>query len=714
MPSPSHHGSGRQLTLKFMLMAAFTAMFLATVATGIVAASFQFRIGTLFAQVQQRDFPLATGALKLADQSSTLVEAARTLAAADSQESRQSAAAIFTQRAQKVAERFEALRQAGGDSQTLDPMASLLSKTRDAAIRLDALVDERLKSAETRRESMVKLHTSHTAFLSVFQPLITERTLAIQQVTMDQPADMDGLSLLVTKLVSKDMPIRQALSDAIGDVNLLLTQFGKIETADAKQLAALTKEAEATYKRIEFTADFLAGILRKEEPRKATMAVAAFALGKESLFALRQAELASRAAASKAVTELFQAVDTLGQEASALAAAMEANAALADKQVDASISEAMFGVGGIVAIALVFGALSGIFLVNRNIRRITVLSQTMGLLAEGNLDTDIPDAASRDEIGSMARALEVFKRNGLEVLRLQFEQEQQREAAETARRQAMLDIADRFEANVSSIVEAVYGAAEHMQKDASHLSSNAVETTRQAVDVAGSAEQVSGSVGDVATAAEQMTGAIEEISRQISESSQIASVAVQEANRTNNTVAGLSEAAQRIGEVVNLINNIASQTNLLALNATIEAARAGEAGKGFAVVAGEVKNLANQTAKATEDIQTQVAQVQAVTQAAVQAIQSIGTTISHMREITVTISSAVEEQHTVTRQIAHNVQEAAIGTQGVSENIAFVSRAAEETGSIANTALNTATHLRDHAVNLRGEVERFIQAIRAG
>jgi len=219
-------------------------------------------------------------------------------------------------------------------------------------------------------------------------------------------------------------------------------------------------------------------------------------------------------------------------------------------------------------------------------------------------------------------------------------------------------------------------------------------------------------VQTVAAATEELSSSVNEISRQVSESSRIANVAVDEANKTNITVAGLSDAAQKIGEVVGLINNIASQTNLLALNATIEAARAGEAGKGFAVVASEVKNLANQTAKATEDIQGQVGQMQSVTGTAVDAIKGITGTIQRMSEITTTIASAVEEQGAATREIARNVQQASTGTREVSSNIGGVTQAAGETGHMAGSVLGATKELSRQTDRLRQEVDAFVRRVR--
>ncbi len=362
--------------------------------------------------------------------------------------------------------------------------------------------------------------------------------------------------------------------------------------------------------------------------------------------------------------------------------------------------------------ALAIGVLLA-WLVTRSISvPVKDMTATMTKVAGGDLQVQVPALDNRDEIGEMARAVQIFKENALEVERLKVEQiALERRAAEDKKR-SMKQLADGFESSVKHVVSAVSSAAQQLQQTAQSMSANADQTNRQCTVVAAAAEQASANVQTVAAATEELTSSINEISRQVSESSRIGSTAVEEANRANATVNGLSEAANKIGAVVNLINEIASQTNLLALNATIEAARAGEAGKGFAVVASEVKNLANQTAKATDEIQAQVGQMQSVTGNTVEAIQSITATIRRMSEISTTIASAVEEQGAATREIARNVTEASKGTQEVSSNIAGVSHAANETGQGASETLSAANNLGAQADSLSREVNQFIAKVR--
>ena len=347
------------------------------------------------------------------------------------------------------------------------------------------------------------------------------------------------------------------------------------------------------------------------------------------------------------------------------------------------------------------------------IRPLGRLGRVMGYLSAGRLDAEVADGGRTDEIGQMAEAVQVFKDNAIEKARLEEEQAAAAQRAEEDKRRALNDLANRFEGQVKEIVDGVSSAATEMQATAQQMSSTAEETSRQSSAVAAASEQASANVQTVAATAEELSASITEIGRQVVQSARIAGNAVNEAESTNETVQGLSEAASKIGEVVDLINDIAGQTNLLALNATIEAARAGEAGKGFAVVAQEVKNLANQTAKATEEISAQIGSVQEETNDAVGAIEKIRGIIGEVNDIATTISSAVEEQGVSTQEIARNVQQAAQGTQNVSDNIESVNRAAGETGTASGQVLGASKEMARQAENLRGEVERFLAEVRA-
>ena len=366
----------------------------------------------------------------------------------------------------------------------------------------------------------------------------------------------------------------------------------------------------------------------------------------------------------------------------------------------------------VFAVAIAVGVLGILVIRGRIVLPIEHIVSAMRRVADGQLDAEIPHAERQDEIGELAAALAVFKANAVEKERLASQEKQEQEAR--ARRQAVIEAAiGEFETASGALLGAFADAATHMTGTSQSMSATAEQTLRQATAVVSASDMTSGNVQTVAGATEELSASIGEISRQVAQSAEIAGRAVEEARRTDDTVNGLSAAAAKIGEVIQIIQDIASQTNLLALNATIEAARAGDAGKGFAVVAGEVKTLANQTAKATQDIATQIAAIQTVAHQSVEAIRGIGSTIGEISGIATTIASAVEEQGAATRDIAQNVQQASLSVNEVTSNIAGVSRAAEQTGEAAHEVMQASAEITRQAGDLRGQVTSFLGRIRA-
>ncbi|SFI49836.1 methyl-accepting chemotaxis protein [Methylobacterium brachiatum] len=365
------------------------------------------------------------------------------------------------------------------------------------------------------------------------------------------------------------------------------------------------------------------------------------------------------------------------------------------------------GLGMVAAIGAV------VFVLLRVSRPIQTMTGAMTVLAGGDMSVEVPHRARRDEIGAMAAAVQVFKDNLIHTRRLEAETAQARLAAEEQRKAGMRQMADNFEAAVGGIIGTVSSSATELQATAGAMSGTAAETAAQSTAVAAAAEEAASNVGTVAAAAEELGSSVQEIGRQVDGSAAIARQAVVEADQTGALVLELSGAVERIGDVVGLISSIAGQTNLLALNATIEAARAGEAGKGFAVVASEVKELAGQTARATQEISGQIGRIQASTGQAVAAIGGITQRIRDISATATSIAAAVEQQGAATQEIVRNVSQAAAGTGEVTSNIAGVASAAEDTGAAASQVLGAASELSRQSEHLTAEVGRFLATVRA-
>jgi len=373
-------------------------------------------------------------------------------------------------------------------------------------------------------------------------------------------------------------------------------------------------------------------------------------------------------------------------------------------------AELVMAVLSLVAIGL--GLFLGLFIGNSISKPVVSMTDSMSLLASGNLEAEIPAQDRGDEIGQMAAAVQVFKENAIRVKQMEEDARLQELRSAEEKKKMMNDMADDFQASVGGVVDTVSSAATELQASAQTMTAISEETSTQATAVAAASEEASTNVQTVAAAAEELSSSITEISRQVVQSTEISQSAVNAADKADEMVQGLATSAQKIGQVVAMITEIADQTNLLALNATIEAARAGDAGKGFAVVASEVKNLATQTAKATEEIASQIGGIQGATENSVTAIQGIIETISKISDISTAIAAAVEEQGTATSEIARNVEQAAVGTGEVSSNIQGVTQAATEAGATSSQVLSAADELSKQSVLLKTEVDKFMEQVR--
>jgi methyl-accepting chemotaxis protein len=423
----------------------------------------------------------------------------------------------------------------------------------------------------------------------------------------------------------------------------------------------------------------------------------------------------SQGASGDAVINQLEAIGTrtsalITETAEAFEERRETIGPMVNRTLEAAEQIAMWA----TAIGLMLGAIIAFFLARSIITPVTGLTAAMKRVSEGDLATDIPALDRKDEIGAMAAALSVF-RDALRRNREMEEEAKAREAqAEAEKKAALAQLADDFQQKVGGLVRQLSSSSAELEATARSLSSTAEETNMQTASVASTAEQTAANVQAVATATEQLAASAQEIGSQVSQTATKSAAAVDQARETNGLVTELSTSAQKIGEVIAMISAIAEQTNLLALNATIEAARAGEAGKGFAVVAAEVKGLADQTAKATEEIAAQITGMQGISQKSVTAIGAIAQQIEEMSALANSVAAAVEEQQAATGEISRNVAEAARGTQESTDNIAQVREASGHTASASEQLLTSANELSENAGTLEAEVTQFLERVRAG
>lgn len=497
-------------------------------------------------------------------------------------------------------------------------------------------------------------------------------------------------SLIISAALRNNTPFSMANRLAVAEQNAAVqTAWSEVQSmADASDIPAELKAAVAAAEKSYFTGDMSA--LRQ----KVT----------DELSAGTMPDIDTEVWRSKSIA-------SLGSLAAVGLAAMESLAAEADGGAAHSWTM-LLAYAGLLALALGVGVLGLVVVIDRVTRPISHLTSAMEALAGGQLSIDIPNTHRRDEIGGMAKAMLVFKEEMTRNATLEAEAGEARRKAEVERREGMLKLAGEFESVVGAIIGGVASASSQLHGTARAMAEAASRTSEQSTAVAAAAEEASTNVVMVASSAEELGSSVDEIGRQVQQSAQMSDVAVTEAERTGKVIQDLSQAASRIGDVVDLISSIAEQTNLLALNATIEAARAGDAGKGFAVVASEVKALATQTAKATEDIGSQIGAIQTSTKEAVQVIESVGSQIRNMNDVASSIAAAVEEQGVATREIARNVDQAATGTNTVSAHISKVAQTADETGDSAGHVLSAAAALSEQASRLEAEMQRFLQTIR--
>ena len=621
-------------------------------------------------------------------------------------------------------ERSDALKALAAAREEMKRSIGLLSA--DDAAKLDATagrilenltlleksVTERQSIAEARHALIGELRKTHQKLAEKLIPVADDVAFALTmelEKTANEP-DSATVHTTLMGLVDNELGALQAVLALRAESNMMLGVL--VEAADLAS-ADLLPPVKDRFNAAANHINKAAAILKDPETTSLVGQLVAIGRGSNNIFDLKQKEIAATKTGVDVVAKNRVLATEFAKEVAGLGQRSEVAAAGA---VQASQDEIERGRVVLITIALaslLAALLIGWFYVGRGVvRRLVGLQTNMKAIAAGDLAVEVATKGS-DEIAAMGEALQVFKDNMAESNRLRAERIEGEKRASAQRRNEMSQLADEFHAAVGEIVQTVSSASTELEASARTLTNTAAETQQLSAMVETASSDASRNVDSVAAATEEMTASIAEINRQVQESNRIAADAVSQAEMTDGRINELSKAATRIGDVINLITSIAEQTNLLALNATIEAARAGESGKGFAVVAQEVKSLATQTSKATNEISSQIAGMQVATQESVGAIKQISTTIGRISEIASVIADSVGQQGSAIQEIVRSVQGAAKSTSEVAGNITEVNKGANETSSASSQVLSSAQSLSGESNRLKLEVDRFLETVRA-
>ncbi|WP_369720639.1 methyl-accepting chemotaxis protein [Bradyrhizobium sp. LLZ17] len=663
-------------------------------------------LGSTMMDLSGRDIPRLSASLQLASQSATLAAQGPGVLASPTDEA-------LNERTKKVQEiqqlamaKLGEIIELGADKQIATALRDNAKSIDEATQSLVSAARERLDTGALHDKQYEALRKAQLAFVGAAGPAMLDTQTRLNAI-------LGAVDLSADDATEAARTVAQ-ISTVSANGNLMAADMmAALSANNSDTLEAIEKEFKTTRDRVKSNLEDLPNIPSMQAVRDTIQKLFAFGEGKTGVFKIRQKELDSIDYGQTILDETRKLNVGLGISVQQLVDGVQKETNASTFQARQEISLATTAMLALGALTLVGSALFVWLYVGRSIlRRIRELQRAMQLLSAGDLDTEIVRSRQNDEIGAMKETLTVFRDSMIEARALASEQDKDR-VAEAERAAHMEAKIAEFEGAMRSALDNLAQSANSMQSTAQSMSTTADQSNALVNAVASAAEETSVNVQTVSSGTEQLSSSIEEISKQVVTSAAIARKAVDEAGATDATMQTLADSASRISVVVDLIQTIASQTNLLALNATIEAARAGEAGRGFAVVASEVKSLASQTAKATEEIRTQIASMQQVTTSAVGAIQGIGRIIGEINDVTTTIAAAVEEQGAATREIARNIQHAAGGTSEVSSNIVGVSTASAEAGAAASEVLGASDALRREADMLRGEIDAFLNNMRA-
>jgi methyl-accepting chemotaxis protein len=663
-------------------------------------------LGGTMLDLSGRDIPRLAASLQLAAQSASLASQGPALLAARDEGALNERTKKMKETQQIALAKLGEIIELGADKAVVSALSETVKSIDDTITSLGSAARERLDTAALHDRLFDALRAAQANCVAVANPAMMDAQAQINAVLQSANLSPDDAAE-AARLVEQ-------LGNVIASSNLMASNMAAALSANSSDtLEAIEKEFKTAQANVKSTLELLPDTSSTKALRDAALKLLALGEGKGGVFKIRQKELDAIDYGQIVLDETRKLDVGLGISVQQLVSGVQTETDASTFQARKEISFATMAMLALGALTLIGSALFVWRYVGGNIlRRIGSLQRSMQLLSDGDLESEIYRSSQHDEIASMANSLDIFRETMIEARALSTDQDKDRTAkAERASRMESRIV--EFEATVRAALDSLQKSANSMQTSAQNMSTTADQSSALVNAVASAAEETSVNVQTVSSGTEQLSSSISEIGRQVITSSEIARKAVDEAGQTDATMQGLAENADRISVVVDLIQSIASQTNLLALNATIEAARAGEAGRGFAVVASEVKNLANQTAKATDEIRAQISSMQEVTTSAVGAIRSISNTISEINDVTTAIAAAVEEQGAATREIARNIQHAAGGTSEVSSNIIGVSTASAEAGSAAGEVLNATGALRRETDVLRSEIDAFLSNIRA-
>ncbi len=736
-----------RLSIQSKLLATYVIVGVLTLVACLVSFNSFRLIDATFKNVAERDIGGMTSAFDLTVATNQISGNLRALAAAKDDATRINLRDALNSEIGKLSEHIKAT-SAQMSKEDLEKSTALVTKLTNQINTLDKLVSENFSTRKELDKTVLISRNVHAEILESGQYFVDSANDAVfaimeeifaanadsggnNDVAAEEAATGDSQDQLASRgdtdkgiLLQDQISTLQGISDLISNANLavgiLAEGAGQTDATSIKEISERFITAIATANN---GLSALGEVATKQTPewneklsvlKTGVTKLTDLGDSKNDLFkqALKALDVSTRtrAALNEVQSDALQLTNIANNQV--VARRKDVDTGLAEVDSDIASSENTLLVLAFATIAAV--AFIAFYYVGHSVTRpLRAMGGAMRVLAAGDLTIEVPFQDRHDEIGEMSAAVQVFKDNAIEIERAKEERDALRIRAAEEKRQSMEALAASFEDTVGHIVEAVSASALGMKQTAEQMSGIAAQARDRSDLVSSAATSASGNVETVAAASEELSYSINEIEKQMTASNLIARTAVERAEATNETMKVLSETAGKIGQVVELINHIAKQTNLLALNATIEAARAGEAGKGFAVVASEVKNLANQTAHATEEISNQIDAMQNVSSEALEAIAVIRQTIGEISESVSSVASAVQQQSSATQNISQNTQEAATSTREVSTNIVAVQTANDETSEAATAVVNAAGDLSTEADKLRKEVDRFLAEVRA-